>query len=150
MSTQTADNFLKEKSTLEATILEEVRFLQRELSADKCRPISMLNIVSDAVYNIVSAITIGERYILSNSVKMQKVLIIRFLQEKIRFGPSIVSYYLCYRLVPFKYLLFLIHKPSETNFSVNWIWQIKINRRGKRKARKNKDSIHVPDSKRIA
>lgn len=62
MSTQTADNFLKEKSTLEATILEEVRFLQRELSADKCRPISMLNIVSDAVYNIVSAITIGERY----------------------------------------------------------------------------------------
>lgn len=62
VSTQTADNFLKEKSTLEATILEEVRFLQRELSADKCRPISMLNIVSDAVYNIVSAITIGERY----------------------------------------------------------------------------------------
>lgn len=61
VSTQTADNFLKEKSTLEATILEEVRFLQRELSADKCRPISMLNIVSDAVYNIVSAITIGER-----------------------------------------------------------------------------------------
>lgn len=93
MSTQTADNFLKEKSTLEATILEEVRFLQRELSADKCRPISMLNIVSDAVYNIVSAITIGERYILSNSVIMQKVSIIRFLQEKIRFGPSIVSYY---------------------------------------------------------
>lgn len=70
MSTQTADNFLKEKSTLEATILEEVRFLQRELSADKCRPISMLNIVSDAVYNIVSAITIGERYY---SVKLQKV-----------------------------------------------------------------------------
>lgn len=72
MSTQTADNFLKEKSTLEATILEEVRFLQRELSADKCRPISMLNIVSDAVYNIVSAITIGERY-MYYSVKLQMV-----------------------------------------------------------------------------
>lgn len=72
VSTQTADNFLKEKSTLEATILEEVRFLQRELSADKCRPISMLNIVSDAVYNIVSAITIGERY-MYYSVKLQMV-----------------------------------------------------------------------------
>lgn len=72
MSTQTADNFLKEKSTLEATILEEVRFLQRELSADKCRPISMLNIVSDAVYNIVSAITIGERY-MYYSVKLKMV-----------------------------------------------------------------------------
>lgn len=88
MSTQTADNFLKEKSTLEATILEEVRFLQRELSADKCRPISMLNIVSDAVYNIVSAITIGERYmVLFSKIANGFIKIIRFLQENIRFGP---------------------------------------------------------------
>lgn len=58
----TADNFLREKTSIEATILEEVRNLQRELSAEKCRPISMLNIVTEAVYNIVSAVTIGERY----------------------------------------------------------------------------------------
>ena len=59
---QTVEGFLGEKSTLEATILEEVQFLQRELSAEKCRPINMLDIVTDAVYNIVSAVTIGERY----------------------------------------------------------------------------------------
>ncbi|XP_022328975.2 cytochrome P450 2J1-like [Crassostrea virginica] len=58
---QTAEGFLGEKSILEATILEEVQFLQRELSAEKCRPINMLDIVTDAVYNIVSAVTIGER-----------------------------------------------------------------------------------------
>ncbi|XP_048732392.2 cytochrome P450 2U1-like [Ostrea edulis] len=61
LSKMTADNFLREKTSIEATILEEVRNLQRELSAEKCRPISMLNIVTEAVYNIVSAVTIGER-----------------------------------------------------------------------------------------
>lgn len=82
MSTQTADNFLKEKSTLEATILEEVRFLQRELSADKCRPISMLNIVSDAVYNIVSAITIGERYMYYLvKLKMVSIKLLNFYRK---------------------------------------------------------------------
>jgi hypothetical protein len=62
LSKVTAENFLREKATIETIILEEVRFLQRELSAEKCRPINILNIVTEAVYNIVSAVTVGERY----------------------------------------------------------------------------------------
>lgn len=48
----------------------------------------MLNIVSDAVYNIVSAITIGERYmVLFSKIANGFIKIIRFLQENRRFGP---------------------------------------------------------------
>ncbi|XP_062614444.1 cytochrome P450 2U1-like [Saccostrea cucullata] len=61
LTEETVDNFLKEGSSLETTILEEFRFLHSELSAEKCRQISMLNMIREAVYNIVSAITIGER-----------------------------------------------------------------------------------------
>lgn len=77
----------------------------------------MLNIVSDAVYNIVSAITIGERYmVLFSKIANGFIKIIRFLQENIRFGPLLVSLCLIlfYHFVPYKYfkLLFLIHiKP---------------------------------------
>ncbi|XP_061172852.1 cytochrome P450 2U1-like [Saccostrea echinata] len=61
LTEETVDNFLKEKSSIEMTILEEIRFLHSELSAEKCRQFSMLTIITEAVYNIVSAITIGER-----------------------------------------------------------------------------------------
>lgn len=96
-------------------------------------------------------------HVLFSKIANGFIKIIKFLQENIRFGPLIVSLCLIlfYRFVPYKYLLFLIHinhyqDYTETNFSMNWTWQIKINRRGKRKARKNKDNIQVPVSKRIA
>ncbi|KAK3093467.1 hypothetical protein FSP39_016124 [Pinctada imbricata] len=58
---KTANQFVTSKSVMEATIQEEIRLILNELYLEKCRPINLRLIISNAVYNILSTLTFGER-----------------------------------------------------------------------------------------